>query len=81
MEFPKDKVLAPVAGKLAHHTSSSTAHKAVEAVGTDKVNITAVSPTPASCSTITVIVIARKEPVLIIHCPDREAALVILASA
>jgi hypothetical protein len=46
MGFFKDKVLAPVAGKVAHHTSSSTAHKAVEAVGTVKVKANAIAAQP-----------------------------------
>lgn len=37
MGFIKDKVVAPLAGHAAKHTSPELGHKAVEALGADKV--------------------------------------------
>lgn len=37
MGFIKDKVIAPIAGHVAKHTSTETGHHVIEAVGTDKV--------------------------------------------
>lgn len=36
MGFIKDKVVAPLAGQAAKHTSPSVGHKAVDALGPDK---------------------------------------------
>lgn len=37
MGFIQDKVVAPVAGHVAKHTSPAVGHKAVNAIGPDKV--------------------------------------------
>lgn len=39
MGFIKDKVVAPLAGHAAKHTSPELGHKAVEALGADKVGL------------------------------------------
>lgn len=38
MGFIKDKVIAPIAGHAAKHTSPELGHKAVNALGADKVS-------------------------------------------
>lgn len=37
MGFVKDKIIAPLAGHAAKHTSPGLGHKAVDAVGANKV--------------------------------------------
>lgn len=37
MGFFREKVVAPLAGKVSRHTTPQAAHRAVEAVGTDTV--------------------------------------------